>query len=47
MTSGFATVKGVTSGDTLLLVGRAAAGPPPELQLPLSGVAASAPAAPW
>ena len=28
MTSGFATVKGVTSGDTLLLVGRAAAGPP-------------------
>ena len=40
MTSGFATVKGVTSGDTLLLVGRAAAGPPPELQLTLSGVAA-------
>ena len=40
MTSGFATVKGVTSGDTLLLVGRAAASPPPELQLTLSGVAA-------
>ena len=37
--TGYATVKGVLTGDTLLLMGRSAAnGPPPELQLTLSGV---------
>lgn len=36
--TGYATVKGVLTGDTLLLMGRSASGPPPELQLTLSGV---------
>ena len=39
MATGYATVKGVLTGDTLLLMGRSASnGPPPELQLTLSGV---------
>ncbi|KAH8043406.1 hypothetical protein JL722_15238 [Aureococcus anophagefferens] len=39
MSTGYATVKGVLTGDTLLLMGRSASnGPPPELQLTLSGV---------
>jgi hypothetical protein len=38
--SGAATVKAVPSGDTLLLMGRSTGGPPPELQLSLSGLTA-------
>ena len=40
MAQGFATVKGVTTGDTLILMGRATKGPPPELQISLNGVIA-------
>eukprot|EP00640_Fibrocapsa_japonica_P004086 CAMPEP_0113937328 /NCGR_PEP_ID=MMETSP1339-20121228/3973_1 /TAXON_ID=94617 /ORGANISM="Fibrocapsa japonica" /LENGTH=219 /DNA_ID=CAMNT_0000940049 /DNA_START=183 /DNA_END=839 /DNA_ORIENTATION=+ /assembly_acc=CAM_ASM_000762 len=35
MAAGTATVKAITSGDTLILMGRAAGGPPPEMQLTL------------
>ena len=38
MASGNATVKAVLSGDTLVLVGKASAGPPPELTITLSFV---------
>ncbi|KAJ8611654.1 hypothetical protein CTAYLR_007898 [Chrysophaeum taylorii] len=38
--AGYATVKSVPTGDTVVLMGRAAKGPPPELQLSLSGVIA-------
>mmetsp|Transcript_11894 Transcript_11894/g.17812 ORF Transcript_11894/g.17812 Transcript_11894/m.17812 type:complete len:506 (-) Transcript_11894:2730-4247(-) len=40
MAAGFATVKAVLTGDTLVLMGRAVNGPPPELQISLSGVQA-------
>ncbi|CAM9546987.1 unnamed protein product, partial [Discosporangium mesarthrocarpum] len=36
MASGTATVKAVLSGDTVILIGRAVNGPPPEMQLTLS-----------
>jgi len=38
--SGYATCKAVLSGDTVVLMGRAVNGPPPELQLSLAGVMA-------
>lgn len=37
--AGFATVKAVPTGDTVVVMGRPVNGPPPELQLSLSGVA--------
>lgn len=40
MASGTATVKAVISGDTLVLVGAATNGPPPELMLTLSSLQA-------
>lgn len=40
MASGTATVKAVTSGDSLVLVGSAKTGPPPELTLTLSSLQA-------
>nr|CCA19388.1 nuclease putative [Albugo laibachii Nc14] len=40
MASGSATVKAVTSGDSLVLVGSTKAGPPPELTLTLSSLQA-------
>mmetsp|Transcript_28764 Transcript_28764/g.37765 ORF Transcript_28764/g.37765 Transcript_28764/m.37765 type:complete len:904 (+) Transcript_28764:127-2838(+) len=40
MASGQATVKAIPSGDTLVLIGSAAAGPPPELQITLSSIQA-------
>jgi hypothetical protein len=38
--TGTATVKAVPSGDTLVLVGRPAGGPPPEIQISLAGLSA-------
>ncbi|CAM9753218.1 unnamed protein product, partial [Heterosigma akashiwo] len=38
MASGHATVKAVPSGDTIVLVGNATSGPPPELQITLSSL---------
>mmetsp|Transcript_8588 Transcript_8588/g.15747 ORF Transcript_8588/g.15747 Transcript_8588/m.15747 type:complete len:931 (-) Transcript_8588:130-2922(-) len=40
MASGFATVKEVVSGDTLVLVGQPSNGPPPEIRLSLASLAA-------
>lgn len=40
MASGTATVKMVLSGDTVVLMGRAVNGPPPEMQLSLSSLIA-------
>lgn len=40
MASGTATVKAVISGDTLVLVGAATNGPPPELVLTLASLQA-------
>lgn len=40
MASGQATVKMVLSGDTVVLMGRAVNGPPPEIQLSLSSLIA-------
>ena len=38
--TGKATVKAVLSGDTVLLMGASAGGPPPEMQMSLSSLAA-------